>query len=314
MEKQWADFKAVKAAVTMTLVLDHYGINWLRKKDDELRGRCPIHKGEGTDTFHVSLSKNAFHCFSCKARGNVIDLVAAMEQTTVRDAALKLQQWFAISGSAGAVKQKDTTAPAKSRGEQPTQNKPLGFELKGVDVEHPYLAQRGIDKQTAQTFGVGYFGGRGSMSGRIVIPIHNERGELVAYAGRSIDGSEPRYKLPVGFKKSLELFSLHRAILNNDQRRVVIVEGFFDCMKVHEAGYPSVALMGCSLSEEQERLVCSYFTSVIFMLDGDEAGRAGVDDCLKRLVRKLWVKAMALPEQAQPDSLSADELRQLLSS
>ena len=48
MEKQWVDFRAVKAAVSMSTVLDHYGINWLRKKGDELRGRCPIHKGEGT--------------------------------------------------------------------------------------------------------------------------------------------------------------------------------------------------------------------------------------------------------------------------
>lgn len=48
----WVDFKAVKAVVTIQAVLDRYGINWLRKKGDELRGRCPIHKGEGTDTFH----------------------------------------------------------------------------------------------------------------------------------------------------------------------------------------------------------------------------------------------------------------------
>ena len=54
------------------------------------------------------------------------------------------------------------------------------------------------------------------MSGRVVIPIHNERGELVAYAGRSIDGSEPKYKLPAGFHKSLELFNLHRAIGETD--------------------------------------------------------------------------------------------------
>lgn len=89
-------------------------------------------------------------------------------------------------------------------------NKPLTFQLKSVDCSHPYLSERGITKETAEYFGVGFFPGKGSMNGRIVIPIHNQHGKLVAYAGRAIDGSEPRYKLPAGFHKSLELFNLHR--------------------------------------------------------------------------------------------------------
>ena len=56
----------------MEMILGRYQINWLRKKDDELRGRCPIHQGEGDNAFHVNTTKNAFHCFSCKARGNVL--------------------------------------------------------------------------------------------------------------------------------------------------------------------------------------------------------------------------------------------------
>jgi DNA primase len=77
-------------------------------------------------------------------------------------------------------------------------NKPLSFTLRDVDSSHLYLRQRGIQEETARHFGVGFFLGRGSMSGCVVIPIHNERGELVAYVGRSIDGSEPKYKLPNG--------------------------------------------------------------------------------------------------------------------
>jgi hypothetical protein len=52
----------------------------------------------------------------------------------------------------------------------------LNFRLKGIDYAHPYLAQRGIDPETAEYFGVGYFSGKGSMSGRVIIPIDNERG------------------------------------------------------------------------------------------------------------------------------------------
>src|ERR1700747_2085226 len=96
MQDKWVDFKAVKSAVTMEMLLGHYQVNWLRKSRDELRGRCPIHQGEGQSTFHVSVAKNAFHCFSCKARGNVLDFVAAMEKCSVRGAALKIAEWLQI--------------------------------------------------------------------------------------------------------------------------------------------------------------------------------------------------------------------------
>src|SRR6266545_5787205 len=107
------------------------------------------------------------------------------------------------------------------------------------------------------------------MSGRCVIPIHNEAGELVAYAGRAIDGTEPRYKLPAGFHKGQELYNLHRAIAGEGRGNgLIVVEGFFDCMKVHQAGYPFVvALMGCSLTKAQEELLVSHTGMVLLMLD-----------------------------------------------
>ena len=67
MANNWVDFKSVKDAVSMEMVLTHYRINWLRNEKGELVGRCPIHQGEGDRAFHVSLAKNAFNCFSCKA-------------------------------------------------------------------------------------------------------------------------------------------------------------------------------------------------------------------------------------------------------
>jgi DNA primase len=200
--------------VNQTLRQKRYGVK-LKRSGKELRGRCPIHQGDGTESFHANTDKNAFHCFSCQAKGNVLDFVAAVEKCSVRDAALKLQGWFQITAIEGppTVAQKSPTAsqPAKEEaGERGEPNKPLAFRLKGIDHHHPYLAQRGIDPETAEYFGAGFFSGKGSMSWRIVIPIENEAGELVAYAGRSIDGSEPKYKLPAGFKKSHVLFNLCR--------------------------------------------------------------------------------------------------------
>jgi DNA primase len=311
MQDNWVDFKAIKAAVTMEMIFGRYCVNWLRKKDDELRGRCPIHQGEGQSTFHASLTKNVFNCFSCKARGNVLDFVAAMEKCSVRDAGLKIAEWFTLTSKAPATDSSEAK-PSRGVGTDAEANQPLKFQLKGVDHEHAYLKERGITAETARAFGVGHFGGKGSMHGRVVIPIHNERGELVAYAGRSIDGSEPRYKMPAGFHKSLELFNLRRATGESAPRWVVVVEGFVDCMKVSAAGFPSVALMGCSLSAQQEKLLASHFNSVCLMLDGDEAGRTATDECLLRLGRQMWVWAVMLPDGKQPDQLSSEELTKLL--
>lgn len=313
METNWVDFRAVKAAVTMQLVLEHYQINWLRKRDDELRGRCPIHKGEGQSTFHVSLIKNVFHCFSCKARGNVLDFVAAMEQCSVRDAAQKLQDWFTITAIPEIGEPATAVDRAESRGEVKAKNEPLKFQLKGIDHGHPYLAGRGISRETAEKFGVGFFAGRGSMHGRIVIPIHDGNGQLVAYAGRSIDDSEPKYKLPNGFHKSLVLYNLHRVLGGDSARqRVVVVEGFFDCMKLHQAGFSVLALMGNSMSEAQEELLVRNFKAAWLLLDGDEAGQKAGEALLLRLGRRMWVQAPTLAGGKQPDSLSYEELTAVL--
>src|ERR1035437_7856418 len=110
MESNWVDFKAVKQSVTMEQILGRYGVK-LKKSGKELRGRCPIHQGEGTDTFHANVEKNAFHCFSCQARGNVLDLVAAMEKCTVREAAVRLQELFTLAWE--RRKEEPTTIPAQ---------------------------------------------------------------------------------------------------------------------------------------------------------------------------------------------------------
>jgi len=309
MEDNWVDFKMVKAAVSMQMLLERYKINWLRKSGKDLRGRCPIHKGDGQGAFNVNLTKNAFNCFSCQARGNVLDFVAAMEQCTVRDAALKLQGWYSISPPVTVATPK--TKPVEKGMGEPVANKPLTFQLKGIDPNHPYLAGRGIGGETAETFGIGFFSGKGSMSGRVVIPIHDARGELVAYAGRAIDGSEPRYKLPVGFHKSLELFNLHRVTA----QEVILVEGFFDCMKVWQSLNPFVvALMGNSLSQQQEQIITTRFKRVTILLDGDEAGRKAAEGIASRLIHKLHVRIKDLPDGKQPDEFPAEELAQILDS
>jgi len=102
MDSEWVDFKLIKSTVTMQMVLDHYGVAGLKRTGDELRGPCPLHGGgSASKQFCVNVSKNAFKCFAktCNGRGNVLDFVSAKEHCNIRDAAVKLRDWFKVEES-----------------------------------------------------------------------------------------------------------------------------------------------------------------------------------------------------------------------
>jgi DNA primase len=310
---EWVDFSAVKGAVSLEAVLRHYQVPDLRRRRNQLEGSCPIHRGKRDDSFRASLSKNVFHCFACQAHGNVLDLVAAMERCSIREAACKLQRWFGIAVS-GATARPEPEGARKTElvREKERRNPPLHFALTGVDHAHPYLRQRGIDRATAAEFGMGFYGAPGLMSGRIVIPIRNPSGEIVAYAGRALDGRSPKYKLPAGFRKAWELFNIQRAAATSSQT-VIVVEGYFDCVRVHQAGFPFVvALMGSSLSASQERVLVERFERVFLMLDGDAAGRAASRVISTRLSETCCVALVNVPEGKQPDQLSPTIIQDLI--
>jgi DNA primase len=332
----WVSFDEIKKAVSLEMVLAHYGVELRTVGAGTLRGKCPLPM-HGSDkskaSFTATFTKGVGGVWACqsascvKARsgkkgGNALDLVATMEGCSIRDAAVKMQDWFGVqSASPDAKAGADHAEPEKpaqlvsekNEGVIAAGNKPLTFTLQGIQHAHPYLEGRGVSEAVARSFGIGFFAGRGSMSGHIVFPIHGEKGELLAYAGRAIDGSEPKYRFPAGFHKSLELYNLHRVIgEGNLRRRVVIVEGFFDCLKVSAAGFSCVALMGSSMSEAQEQLIVRHFKVACVLLDGDEVGQEGSMDCLKRLGRQMWVWAPALPEGKQPDMLTPEEIQALV--
>jgi DNA primase len=303
----WVDFSAVKRTVNLETLLRHYEVQGLRRRGAQLQGCCPIHHGRRDDSFRAHLIRNVFHCFACQARGNVLDFVAAMERCSIREAALRLQQRFGVR----AAEARDKWNRELVRKEE-GKNVPLRFTLRGVEGNHPYLAERGIDPATAAEFGVGFYAGPGLMSGRVVIPIRNLCGELVAYAGRAVDGRPPKYKLPAGFRKSLELFNLQRAVATGGQA-VIVVEGYFDCMRVQQAGFPwVVALMGSCLSPTQESSLLLHFERIVLMLDGDAAGQTACHVMAARLSGRCSVQVVQVPDGSQPDQLSPATMRRLL--
>ena len=334
---KFVDFKAVKAAITMEQVLEHYGIlDKFKPGTDSLNGPCPIHGGSNPTQFRVSISKNIWNCFSeCKHGGNVLDFIARMEDVSIHAAALKAIEWFKLDPQEMSA---DTNQEAEEKGETPkteaaprpkpavkpapvlenaAPNPPLKFRLDKLEREHPYLTQeRGLPLETIIDFGAG-FCSKGMMADRIAIPIHNAKGEVVAYAGRfpgEPPEGTPKYKLPQGFRKSLELFNIDRA--GKEGGPLVIVEGFFGCMKLHQFGCRRVvALMGSTMSAAQEDLIKHHTdrnSQVIVMLDEDEAGRAGREDIAVRLAKFVFVKVHTFEQDGQqPEDLSAEEVKQL---
>jgi DNA primase len=192
-------------------------------------------------------------------------------------------------------------------------NKPLKFTLK-VAYDHPYLKERGIEPELAEEFGVG-FCKRGMMKDHIAISIHDSDGQLVAYAGRwvseELPEGEEKYKLPPGFKKSIVLYNLHRV---KGVEPVFVVEGFFSVMRLHKLGIHAIALMGRSLSEEQEKLLQENgVKSLMLMLDGDPPGREAQAALLQQLGEKFLVGAVDLPDGGQPDTVDESFLYEVLS-
>ena len=336
-KSSFVDFKAVKGVVRMDQVLEHFGLSdRFKKSGDGLSGPCPIHKGDNPTQFRVSLSKHLWNCFgSCKKGGNALDFIAKMEDVSIHAAALKAIEWFRLDREVMTAKPQDDKTPstevaksdsnpppkpapqkaATTHAETETPNRPLKFHLEKLEKEHPYLVERGLTPQTIEEFGIG-FCRKGIMVERIAIPVHNSEGTVVAYAGR-FPGEPPadtaKYKLPQGFRKSSELFNIHRVLKEPPDRPLLIVPGFFDCMILHQHGCRKVvALMGASMSQIQEKLIRSHtdrHSRVIVIMAEDVAGRSARDEIAVRLAKFVFVKVHVFDREGQQaERLSSEEV------
>jgi DNA primase len=303
------------------VLLAAYGIKLGQRVGVQLRGRCPLpqhHSEQSRESFLVHTRKNVWICHSqsCVAArggpagGNVLDFVAAMEQCSILEAAHKL--WAMGEGTGFEKNEGGDAFAGNSNWLAENQNPPLGFVLRPVDCGHSYLSQRGIDRPTAEYFQVGFYSRAGLMQGRIVIPLQDGQGRLVGYAGRAIHSDTPRYKFPTGFRKSLVLFNLHR-VRGSGSRQAIVVEGFFDCLRVHQAGFPQVvALMGSSASAEQQEMLLAHFQELVVMLDGDEPGRRGRQRIVNHLGSAIPLRLAEVSSGRQPDQLAVAEIRRII--
>jgi DNA primase len=332
-----ADFKAIKAHVTMVDILTRYKVELRKQNGASYKGKCPLpmHTSErDQDTFTVNTNIQAWVCHSSscvaarntkrregqglKKGGDLIEFVQHMERLSSLAAAGELlESWF---GPFDEVSEARPEAPGIPSVEIDQTfpggdiNKPLTFVLKDPNPKDPYLQRRGFDEEECEYLGVGFFRGKGMMQDCIVFPIHNEDGALTAYAGRSTDNEvahEKRWRLPPGFRKSQALYNLHR--VEGDE--VIVVESFWGVLACIRAGiFNVVSIMGTSISDWQAEMLAHRFRRVILLLDGDEFGREAIPAAVGKLVAAEVedIVPVLLPKGAQPDELAIDDLRTFL--
>lgn len=309
------DFERLKAAVSIEWVLIAHGLDRrMRRRGRRLVGPCPIHQGHGPSSFVVDLDRNLWYCFSgCSAGGDVVDLVCRLNRVGYRRAAeilAELAELAPVSGLAPldrAQHRGPTTAPPPFR--------PFTRRL-CLDPHVPLLERKGISATTAQAFEAGAWRATGFLEGCVGVRLHDPGGQPLGYAGRRTDPHEAqrlgKWKLPPRLPKGNVLYNAHRVRPALRGGAVVVVEGPWDIMRLHQIRVPAVALLGVRLSSRQRDLL-RIAGRVIVLLDGDPAGRAGSERVRAALAGAgPEVRVLHPPVDTDPDELGDDELRGLL--
>jgi DNA primase len=306
------ELSQVKEKASFEIILRHYSLRVIGSGKQRM-ALCPFH-ADTTPSCSINLERNVFHCFGCNAKGSVLDFVARMENVSIREAAARVKEICGLRNEAPALKIRRANQSNDSRDSaRPPQSLP--FRLK-LDPTHPYLSARGIGPELAAQLGLGYCSCGTIMQGWICIPIHDEHGVLVAYAGRrasdDIPRGVPKYLLPRGFEKRRVVFGLHRV---TGAEHLILVEGYWSVFRLHTLGMPAIALMGRVLSTEQETLLKESGARMLTLfLDGDRPGREATAVLLPRLAAHFFVRVAHLPDGAQPDTVPEQFLLDVLCS
>lgn len=112
--KKRIDFNLVKDSVSMEMLIIYFGLFRVQRKGDEVRLKCPFHNGKSDNSMAINLASDKFYCFGCKRGGGVIDFVARYEDCTIKDAAIKLDEWFQVKRQTKEGREADETSSGNS--------------------------------------------------------------------------------------------------------------------------------------------------------------------------------------------------------
>ena len=311
----------------------------LRKSGQNWKGLCPFHS-EKTPSFMVSPSKQIFHCFGCGAGGDVIRFLVQYEhlpfpealQVLARKAGIPLQ---AVKSDRKTIEKDEQVRKALGDAAE--------FYVRKLEDSRSaaeYVRKRGISRETAELFRIGYApagwhnlqqylkgreyhdtiireaglvvsGEKGlydMFRDRIIFPIMGIQGSVIAFGGRSMDSSLPKYinsPETAVFKKSETLYGLFTAKeAIRQQERVLIVEGYMDVIICHQYGFRNVvAPLGTSLTPGHLQKLRRLTKEAVVVFDGDAAGIAAARRSLPLLCQNdFHARILLLPDGDDPDS------------
>ena len=314
----------------------------LKKSGQNFMGLCPFHS-EKTPSFAVHPVKQIYHCFGCGVGGDVFSFVMALEKCEFPEAVRVVAEKCGIpipKPRARSPEERQATQQRTAVIEihkeaaaffaRQLQATPEGKAARG------YLEDRGLDAATIEQFALGYAPSSGDAllrhlkqkyaeklleaSGlcvrdpggrlydrfrrRIIFPIGNERGQVIAFGGRALGDDLPKYlnsPETLIYSKSNVLYNLHRAKEPiRKQDFAVLVEGYMDTIAVARAGVGNVvASCGTSLAEQQTKLLARFTRRVVVNYDPDTAGQAATERSLSLLLEQGFdVRVLALPAVA----------------
>ena len=313
----------------------------LKKSGTNLKGLCPFH-GEKTPSFSVHSEKQIFHCFGCGVGGDVFKFVMLIEQVSFPESLKIVAEKCGIPMP--KVSPGDEKLTREREGLMEVYQRAADFYKRRLGTPEAVdarkiLEERDIKPEFAERFGVGYAPQYGLLKTlnpaepkktglfsendrgevydrfrrRLMFPIWNERGKVIAFGGRIIGEGQPKYlnspESPL-YSKSFVLYGVHLA--KNEARKtekMVVVEGYFDVLSLHQNGILNVvASCGTSLTPQQVGILSRYVPEVVVNYDPDAAGQKAAKRSIELLLeRGLTVRILRLPGGLDPDEFVRSE-------
>lgn len=307
---------------------------------------CPFHK-EKTPSFSVSQQKQFFKCFGCGASGNVIGFLMRYEGLSYPEAIRKLAESIGMTVPETPRDRETRTRVRSLTDMMKAASDYYSASLKTNTRTIEYLKQRGITGETAARFALGYSpdawqplkdvfgdqyaskdleeeGGCGLVihngdkrydrfRGRLMFPIRNPRGQVIAFGARTLNGDEhPKYlnsPETALYHKSREIYGLYEASASiREKHRAIVCEGYMDVIQLSQAGFTEAcAALGTAVTAEHVQKLLRAVDTVYFSFDGDSAGqhalRRALEAALPVVEDDQEIRFVVLPSEHDPDSL-----------
>jgi DNA primase len=314
----------------------------LKRAGSNMHGLCPFHS-ERTPSFTVFSKSNSFYCFGCGAGGDSISFVMRAEnldypsaveflatragvtipqdRNEIAQMGMSRKRVFEMNLAAAKFFRDNLLDPnigreamqylADQRKLSPTIIKRfgLGFAPNDFFALTNHMKRLGFSEQELID---GFLGGKSQKGNlydyfrnRVIFPIIDVTGNVIAFGGRVMDDSKPKYlnsSDTPGFKKSKNLFALNYA-KNHCSEQIILCEGYMDVIALHSAGVENaVATLGTALTSEQARMLTKYTKKVILLYDSDDAGQKATDRAIQILGEVgLEVRILKLNGAKDPD-------------